>query len=79
MTVIAKYLQRETVADLLYVTCFCNLYAWILIKYQLCFDFLVVFTLLPRPCQLLYHESLLLYSTAAKFATAVASAFTALL
>ena len=46
MTVIAKYLQRETsVADLLYVTCFCDLYVWILIKYQLRFDFLVVFTL----------------------------------
>ena len=45
MTVIAKYLHRETVADLLCVTCFCNLYAWILIKYQLRFDFLVVFTL----------------------------------
>ena len=27
-----------------YVTCFCNVYAWILIKYQLHFDFLVVFT-----------------------------------
>ena len=33
------YLQRETVADLLYVTCFCNVYAWILIKYQLHFEF----------------------------------------
>ena len=44
MTVIAEYLQSETVADLLYVTWFCNVYAWILIKYQLHFDFLVVFT-----------------------------------
>ena len=35
---IAKYLQSETVADLLYVTCFCNVYAWI-IKYLLHFDF----------------------------------------
>ena len=40
---------------------FCNVYAWILIKYQLHFDFLVVFTLLVRPCQLLYHVSWLLY------------------
>ena len=39
---IAKYLQSETVADLFYVTCFCNMYAWILIKYKLHFDFLVV-------------------------------------
>ena len=61
MTVIAKYLQRETVADLFYVTCFCNVYAWILIKSQLHFDFLVVFTLLLRPCQLFYHVSWLLY------------------
>ena len=61
VTVIAKYLQREAVADLLYVTCFCNMYAWILIKYQLHFDFLVVFTLLQRPCQLLYLESQFLY------------------
>ena len=44
VTVIAEYLQSETVADLLYVTWFCNVYAWILIKYQLHFDFLVVFT-----------------------------------
>ena len=51
----------ETVADLLYVTCFCNVYAWILIKYQLHFDFLVVFTPLLRPCQLHYHVSWLLY------------------
>ena len=51
-----------TIADLLYVTCFCNVYAWILIKYQLHFDFLVVFTLLVRPCQLLYHVSWLLYN-----------------
>ena len=43
---IAKYLQSETVADLFYVTCFCNVYVWILIKYKLHFDFLVVFTLL---------------------------------
>ena len=43
---IAKYLQSETVADLFYVTYFCNVYAWILIKYKLHFDFLVVFTLL---------------------------------
>ena len=42
------------------VTCFCNVYAWILIKYQLHFDFLVVFTLLLRLCQLLYHVSWLL-------------------
>ena len=61
VTVIAKYLQSETVADLFYVTCFCNVYAWILIKYKLHFDFLVVFTLLLRPCQLLYHVSWLLY------------------
>ena len=40
---------------------FCNVYAWILIKYQLHFDFLVVFTLLVRPCQLLYYVSWLLY------------------
>ena len=33
------------------------MYAWILIKYQLHFDFLVVFTPLLRPCQLLYHIS----------------------
>ena len=46
VTVIAKYLQSETVADLLYVTCFCNMYACILIKYKLHFDFIVVFTLL---------------------------------
>ena len=50
----AQYLQSETVADLL-VTCFCNVYAWILIKYQLHFDFLVVFTppkvvSTPLPC-----------------------------
>ena len=56
---IAKYLQSETVADLFYVTCFCSVYAWILIKYKLHFDFLVVFTPLLRPCQLLYHVSLL--------------------
>ena len=49
--------RSETVADLFYVTCFCNVYAWILIKYKLHFDFLVVFTLLLRPCQLLYHVS----------------------
>ena len=55
----AKYLQSETVADLYYVTCFCSVYAWILIKYKLHFDFLVVFTPLLRPCQLLYHVSLL--------------------
>jgi len=55
------FTKSETVADLLYVTCFCNVYAWILIKYQLHFDFLVVFTLLLRPCQLLYHVSWLLY------------------
>ena len=36
----AQYLQSETVADLFYG----NVYAWILIKYQLHFDFLVVFT-----------------------------------
>ena len=41
--------------------CFCNVYAWILIKSQLHFDFLVVFTLLLRPCQLFYHVSWLLY------------------
>ena len=41
---------------------FCNVYARILIKYQLHFDFLVVFTLLVRPCQLLYHVSWLLYN-----------------
>ena len=58
MTVIPEYLQSETVADLLcHVRYFCNVYAWILIKYQLHFDFLVVFTLLVRPCQLLYHVS----------------------
>ena len=39
---IAKYLQSETVADLFYVTCFCNVYAWILIKYKLHFEFLVI-------------------------------------
>ena len=39
---------------------FCNVYVWI-IKYQLHFDFLVVFTPLLRPCQLLYHVSWLLY------------------
>ena len=55
VTVTAEYLQSETVADLLYVTCFCNVYAWILIKYQLHFDFLVVFTppkalSTPPPC-----------------------------
>ena len=56
MTVIAEYLQSETVADLLYVMCFCNVYAWILIKYQLHFDFLVVFNSAtkalstPLPC-----------------------------
>ena len=61
VTVIAKYLQSETVADLFYVTCFCNVYAWILIKYKLHFDFLVVFTLLLRPCKLLYHVSWSLY------------------
>ena len=27
VTVIADYLQSETVADFLYVTCFCNVYA----------------------------------------------------
>ena len=37
MTVIAAYLQSETVADLLYAMCFCNVYAWILIKYKLHF------------------------------------------
>ena len=42
----------------------CHVYAWILIKYQLQFDFLVVFTLLLRPCQLLYHVSRLLYNWA---------------
>ena len=47
---IAEYLQSETVADLLYVVYFCNVYAWMLIKYQLHFDFLVVCTLLVRPC-----------------------------
>ena len=41
---IAEYFQSETVVDFLYVTCFCNVYAWILIKYQLHFVFLVVFT-----------------------------------
>ena len=46
------------------VTCFCNVYARILIKYQLHFDFLVVFTLLLWPCQLLYHVSRLLYNWA---------------
>ena len=61
VTVIAKYLQSETVADLFFGTYFCNVYAWILIKYKLHFDFLVVFTLLLRPCQLLYHVSWLLY------------------
>ena len=50
---IAEYLESETVADLLYVTYFCNVYAWMLINYQLHFDFLVVFTPLLRPCQLL--------------------------
>ena len=39
----AQYLQSETVADLL-CHLLCNVYAWILIKYQLHFDFLVVFT-----------------------------------
>ena len=42
--VIAKYFQSETVAELFYATCFCNVYTWILIKYKLHFDFLVVFT-----------------------------------
>ena len=60
VTVIAKYLQSETVADLFYVTCFCSMYAWILKKNKLYFDFLVVFTPLLRPCQLLYHVSWLL-------------------
>ena len=55
MTVIADYLQSETVADLLYVACFCNVYVWILIKYELHFDFLVIFTppkalSTPLPC-----------------------------
>ena len=54
---IAEYLQSETAADLLYVMYFCNVYTWILIKYQLHFDFGLVFTLLLRPCQLLYHVS----------------------
>ena len=36
----------------LYGDFFCNVYAWILIKYQLHFDFLLVFTLLLRPCLL---------------------------
>ena len=54
---IAKYLQSETAADLFYVTCFSNVYTWILIKEKLHFDFLVVFTLLLRPCQLLDHVS----------------------
>ena len=41
---IAKYLQSETAADLFYVTCFCNVYAWILIiKYKLHFEFLFFF------------------------------------
>ena len=59
VTVIAKYLQSETVADLFYVTCFCNVYAWILIKHKLHFDFLVVFysatkTLsTPLPCMMI--------------------------
>ena len=49
------YLQNETVADFLYVTCFYNVYALILIKYQLHFDFLVVFfysaaKATPLPC-----------------------------
>ena len=61
VTVIANYSQSETVANCFYVTCSCNVYAWILIKYKLHFDFLVVFTLLLRPCQLLYHVSWLLY------------------
>ena len=56
---IAKYLQNETVADLFYVTCFRNVYAWILIKHKLHFDFLVVFysatkTLsTPLPCMMI--------------------------
>ena len=51
----AEYLQSKTVADLLYVICFCNVYAWILVKYQLHFDSLVVLTppkalSTPLPC-----------------------------
>ena len=38
-----------------------NTWNRLLIKYQLHFDFLVVFTPLLRPCQLLYHVSWLLY------------------
>ena len=55
VTMISENLQSETLADLVYVTYFCNVYAWILIKYQLHFDFLVVFTppkalSTPLPC-----------------------------
>ena len=61
VTVIAEYLQSRTVADLLYATSFCNVYSWVLIKYQLHFDFLVFFNPQLRPYQLLYHVSWLLY------------------
>ena len=55
---IAKYLQSETVADLFNVKCFCSVYAWILIKCKLHFDFLVVFTPLLRPVNssTTYHD-----------------------
>ena len=56
------FTKRDCCRFVIYVTCFYNLYALILIKYQLHFDFLVVFTLLLRPCQPLYHVSWLLKS-----------------
>ena len=55
-------IYKARLLQICYVMYFCNVYAWILIKYQLHFDFLVVFTLLVRPCQLLYHVSWLLKS-----------------
>ena len=54
-------IYKARLLQICYVMYFCNVYTWILIKYQLHFDFLVVFTLLVRPCQLLYHVSWLLY------------------
>ena len=37
-------IYKARLLQICYVTCFCNVYAGILIKYQLHFDFLVVFT-----------------------------------
>ena len=64
VTVIAEYLQSETVVDFLYVTCFCNVYAWILIKYSISCILSFLWFLLryyKASCQLLYHVSWLLY------------------